>query len=158
MRNPRDRIFSLISLCPRGGSLIVVDYNVSLSRLAYAVLTSQNNRSCLCTAAIVTRTLPTPLCTSDGPWVELKIIADGDDRTKSQYVAQRTWWIVASQLDISDWSPAEKQIHNVSKLKAGDNVTARVPLCKVTAMVSGPIVLCDPGEFETRRRLHVEWE
>lgn len=69
----------------------MVDYNVSLSRLAYAVLTSQNNRSCLCTAAIVTRTLPTPLCTSDGPWVELKIIADGDDRTKSQYVAQRTW-------------------------------------------------------------------
>lgn len=65
-------------------------------------------------------------------------------------MAQRTWLIVASQLGISDWSPAEKRIYNVFKRGASDNTTARVPLCKVPAEVSGPIVLCDPGDFDTR--------
>jgi len=64
--DPRDRVFSLVSLCLRGGSSIEVDYNVSQSRLAYTILTGQNDRICLCTAAVAARTLPTLLGASDG--------------------------------------------------------------------------------------------
>jgi hypothetical protein len=51
---PRDRIYSLLSIC-RDGLKIAVDYDLPVAELMYRVL--DNQRLCFCTAAMVSQTL-----------------------------------------------------------------------------------------------------
>lgn len=51
--DPRDRVFSLLSVCSSGAIPIPVDYACSLNLLAYRVLSHAPERLCLCTIAVV---------------------------------------------------------------------------------------------------------
>lgn len=55
--DPRDRVYSLLSLCSTGASAIPVDYNIEIDQLAYHVLRSHPGPVCLCSALAVARQL-----------------------------------------------------------------------------------------------------
>lgn len=55
--DPRDRVFSLLSLCSTGALTIPVEYEVELDQLAYNVLRSHPGPICPCSAMFVARQL-----------------------------------------------------------------------------------------------------
>jgi hypothetical protein len=55
--DPRDRIYSLLSLCSEGASSVPVDYTIDLDQLAYHVLRSHPGPLCFCLALRVARQL-----------------------------------------------------------------------------------------------------
>lgn len=78
--DPRDRIYSLLSLRPEGEREIPVSYNVPITRLAYQALRG-SKCICLCSAAMVakalgiTRDIPHSELPRNlaGPWLEVDI-------------------------------------------------------------------------------------
>jgi hypothetical protein len=82
--DPRDRIYSLLSLCSEGASSIPVDYNIDLDQLAYHVLCSHPGPLCFCLALRVARQLglalesdgvevPADAQSADTPWIEVDV-------------------------------------------------------------------------------------
>ena len=79
--NPRDRVFSLLSISSVSSGVIPVDYSISLSRLAYLVLSHHQEHLCLCTIALVVKALDIkngilnnePSDIQDAPWLEFEI-------------------------------------------------------------------------------------
>lgn len=82
--DPRDRIFSLLSLCSAGASTIPVDYNIELDQLAYHVLRSHPGPICLCSVMSVARQLELLPTTDENkepannygditPWIDVDI-------------------------------------------------------------------------------------
>lgn len=51
---PRDRVFSLLSLC-KGGSSFNIDYNLSDAKILAQVLRHDGNHNCLCTAIAIAK-------------------------------------------------------------------------------------------------------
>lgn len=82
--DPRDRIYSLLSLCSEGASSIPVDYNIDLDQLAYHVLRSHPGPLCFCLALRIARQLGLSLGSdageettgfqgADTPWIEVDV-------------------------------------------------------------------------------------
>ena len=78
--DPRDRIYSLLSLCSAGASSIPVDYAIELDQLAYHVLRSHPGPLCFCSALAVVRQLElmskhdeSEQSTDDTPWIEVDV-------------------------------------------------------------------------------------
>ena len=155
-KDPRDRVFSLLSLCPESLSSIAVDYDVPLSHLAYTVLSVQKSRVCICTAALVSGALSektigkplTPQRMLDGPWIEFDIrpsFSKGHPLKSANYIFQSECKRAGLKLDISGWTPAERWTYCVrragAKAGARNGATLRVPLCRLPPMVSltGPV-------------------
>jgi hypothetical protein len=80
--DPRDRVFSLLSLCSTGALTIPVDYEVELDQLAYHVLRSHPGPICPCSAMFVARQLelstirngfnePTNIRGDNTAWIEV---------------------------------------------------------------------------------------
>jgi hypothetical protein len=57
---PRDRIFSLLSLCPTEAARIDVDYDISDWALARTVLDALHHRRCVCSLSTILKTLGLP--------------------------------------------------------------------------------------------------
>lgn len=85
--DPRDRVFSLLSLCSTGTLTIPVDYEVELDQLAYHVLRSHPGPICPCSAMFVARQLelspirngciePTNIRGDSTPWIEFDMSED----------------------------------------------------------------------------------
>lgn len=73
--NPRDRVFSLLSLCTtEDRASVPVDYDMSLRRLAYLILSFRRERLCLCAVTSVLLALtPERRFTDGGPWIEFDV-------------------------------------------------------------------------------------
>lgn len=78
--DPRDRVFSLLSLCAVKPWAITVDYSISPILLAYQVLCSTPRRICICSATVVADALDLEYLDDgkcpenfDGPWIELDV-------------------------------------------------------------------------------------
>ncbi|KAH6633302.1 heterokaryon incompatibility protein-domain-containing protein [Boeremia exigua] len=155
-RDPRDRVFSLLSLCPKEQSSIAVDYNVPLSHLAYTILSSKRSRVCICTAAVVADALSektlgghlTPQRIPDDPWIEfnIKISSSEDYPLKSvDYISQSQCKSANLRLDISGWTPAEKRMYCMPRAGTRNAATVRVPLFRLPPIVSLNGSVCHPG-------------
>lgn len=75
--DPRDRVFSLLSLCSTGGRIVPVDYNIPLDELAIRILVQDPDRLCICSIAIVlsvvsSRSVPWAYIDT-GPWFEIEL-------------------------------------------------------------------------------------
>jgi hypothetical protein len=96
--DPRDRVYSLLSLCSVGASSIPVNYQIELDQLAYHVLRSHPGPICLCSAMAVVRQLellpcvderqrPVNVRADNTPWIEVDIDTSAIDQSRcdSQY-------------------------------------------------------------------------
>ncbi|KAF1926549.1 uncharacterized protein M421DRAFT_209597 [Didymella exigua CBS 183.55] len=78
--DPRDRVFSLLSLCSTHPPTFLVDYGMSICCLSYSVLSAHPKPLCPCSITFVTRALrfPTAAPIEDvrhilaGPWAEFE--------------------------------------------------------------------------------------
>lgn len=104
--DPRDRIYSLLSLCSEGASSIPVDYTISLDQLAYHVLRSHPGPLCFCLALRVA-------------W-QLEVSPESDDKEKATNV---------NGLD-SPWIEVDILLSTVERDIAFPESLARSPMCE----------------------------
>lgn len=149
--NPRDRVYSLLSL---SATKIQVDYKMSRQRLAYSVLARHPKDLCLCTANIVARALLLNTRRSNNfdksssngigePWIELKVSAcDLGTSTRAETSTDVSFVCSHAQhrLNIKDWSPGS--LRPTRRSNPGRNDTLYIPLWRTPSIVDCVESIC----------------
>ena len=167
--DPRDRVFSLLYLCPKRRPITTIDYQMPLTLLAYRVLCQHPGELCLCMTAVVESALGVkanmsgnvPSGVFDGPWVEFDMTIKDHKPITGSYVTQSVCnraqkWIML-QLD----GDGNGRSHTATYHENGP-CTLRIALRSIHVLVDGRSFLCDmarsvsPLSPETKR-VRIGW-